>query len=323
MEPCPYCGSPVRSGARFCTSCGRRLTPGANEGPAAGDGAIGFGDREAAPSAWESATPVAEHAERSVGGGSWLGRSPVASADLWPSAKRGPEAAPEADDQTERERAVAASRSGVEPDPEVAVAWPSAPWSGWAMPDPVETQDSGTVMRDNPPVETKAADEAVEEPVQSTETADEEEQDAPLAVPDRPLGSVGEAVPAAGDPLGRAMGLVDELRGLLPAIAGASGVDLAGAIAALTAARDEAANLDGEALARAEEAVSSARERPGDVHALLGLSGSLEALAGVLRIHGRYAAALDQAIGYLAGGGGGDPPLAPVAAAGPMATSSN
>ena len=307
MEPCPYCGASVRSGARFCTSCGRRLTPGAGDTPAAAEGTAAGQHTDAAPTAWETATSVSEQPS---GGGDWLKRSPVASADLWPTATRSEESPPSRPASGEEPARAngegdAPQHYGAAPDPEAAVAWPSSPWVGWASTEMETEQPSeptGEVGDEASTATAAAADETTGEPSAAVDTA------VPDAVP-QPAATSGvvsstRAMPVvAGDALGRALGLVDELRGLLPAVAGAAGTDLAALVSVLTTARDEAAGLDGEALHRAEAAVAAARERPREIDALLGLSSNLDALAEALHAHGRYAAAVERSLGILGGDG--------------------
>ena len=61
MELCPNCGAAVRSGARFCTACGNRLTPSGGEPPVAtGEPEANHEASVAASPSWQSAPTAAE-----------------------------------------------------------------------------------------------------------------------------------------------------------------------------------------------------------------------------------------------------------------------
>jgi hypothetical protein len=277
------------------------------------EGATRPDEIQAMPGAWETAPPVIE---RTAGPDDWLRRSPVASADLWPASSRDQEPslaqqvyAPMSTGEDAPSSAGPGQDAGEQGgETEGGVVWPSSPWTSWVVPESSEGQASD-VSEDA--TSTAAVDvieptgaplvpEVVEGP------AGEEPEPAVLPVAAEPPAPVGDA-------LGRAFHLLDELRGLLPVVAGAAGVDLAGAIRELSAARAEAAALDGEALERAATAVAAARERPREIDALLGLSGNLDAVAAALAAHQRYAGAVERVIELLAGGS--------AAAQGPTASS--
>jgi hypothetical protein len=316
MERCPNCDSPVRSGARFCTACGHRLPPSGDDQPVAtGEAETNQDAAMAAPPVWESAATGVEQPATSPE--DWLRRRPVASADLWPASARATDASrvtgnaegAEVDMPTstdagtdDAERVTAAAESD-------EVIWPSSPWSSWTMPETDVATDGETTDQpaagatsgdesgaDELPADVQAAFGGAEVAAQPATTG-EPEVPAPTEVAPAESGSER----ATGDAFGRALALIDELRGLLPAVAGVAGIDLAGAVAELTAGRREAALPEGGDLDRLEVAVAAARERPREIDALFGLSGNVDGLAAVVAAHRRHAEAIDRALALLGG----------------------
>jgi hypothetical protein len=309
MERCPYCGAAVRVGARFCTSCGRRLNESNGEtlvATAPAPSEAGNGADEAV--AWESVSTSVDHSgERAApAADDWLRRTPVASADLWPASTRSQEAPTGA--EAPGPSAEAAPAVAEEP---VVPAWSASPWASWAMPPAVEEERTGEVdlVVETETVATVDADRELAAEVAETPTVEPAAE--PLAptkaaAPEPVLPSEVAAVGAVSDPgaggaLARAVSLVDELRSLLPAVAGLDGIDVAGAVAALGAAREQAAELSDEELSRLATSVEVARARPREIDALLGLAGNLDGLAAVVAAHGQLRAGIDQAVALLGG----------------------
>ena len=306
MERCPYCGASVRSGARFCTSCGRRLTPTGGDAPAvtetpAGNepAAASAEPDSAAPAgqAWDGG-PTAEQPAAATE--DWFRRNPVASADLWPAAARVQDAQPSQGPAPNNDQDRAPGQASEPPTDEAN--WPSSPWSTWTMPQEVEAEAEAPPVSDTQP----EADHG--QPETGAATTEEATPDEPafVAVPQldadddradrRDLAAPAASEPASGQTLHRALALLDELRGLLPALAGA---DVTGAVELLASARSEAGQADPAALARLETAVRAVQERPREIDALLGLAGNLEALATVVAAHQRYRTAIESALSLL------------------------
>jgi hypothetical protein len=294
MERCPYCGASVRNGARFCTSCGRRLTGSNDEATVAAAAASPESDnvqeRADQPVAWDSVPTSVERP--APANEDWPRRTPVASADLWPPAARESEPPIAVDPPS---GGGDSDRTGDEPG---IPAWTSSPWSSWAMPPAVEESgaevDLADVgMVDDPVSGQDGAFAAADEPVEPA---------APPAVAPAATRVVTEG--GSGDAFGRAIGLVDELRALLPAVAGLEGVDVGGALAVLRAARSPEGELSTAELDSLVASVEAARARPREIDALLGLAGSLDGLAVMVTAHQRLSGAIDEAVALL----GGAPP---------------
>lgn len=110
----------------------------------------------------------------------------------------------------------------------------------------------------------------------------------------------------AVDAMGRAAALVEELSGLLPAIAAAGQRAAAPAAEAvvddLAAARGEIDSaLEGE-FERLREALAAAPARRRDIDTMLDLMGRLETVVAMQEAHDRYAEAIDRAVLTLRGG---------------------
>jgi hypothetical protein len=307
MERCPYCGASVRVGARFCTSCGRRLNESKGEtlvATAPAPPESGNGADEAV--AWESVpTSVDRLGERPAPpADDWMRRTPVASADLWPASTRSQEApASVGGPEPIAETAPAAAEEPVVP------AWSASPWASWTMPPAVEGEgiEEVDLIEEAETAAIEGADrELAAEAVEPSGEASEAEPVAPpvVAVPEavRPRETAaGAAESGDGGALARAVSLVDELRNLLPAVAGLEGIDVAGAVAALRASRDQAAELSEEELGRLAAAVEAARARPREIDALLGLAGNLDGLAATVALHVQLRAGIERSLALLGG----------------------
>lgn len=130
---------------------------------------------------------------------------------------------------------------------------------------------------------------ALEEPDVPEETEVPEQQPAPAAI------AVGAETTGGVD---RAYALLDELRSLLPGLAGgaASQVDISAVADELATARSDDEAGEFTALRRA---IDSARERPRDIDTMLDVSGRLDAITALHDAYERLAATVDTAVAKL------------------------
>lgn len=322
MERCPNCGAPTRPGAKFCTTCGYRLTMGADDAPTAGDVA-----------------PASDLAAED---------RPV------PAASNGPLAPARADADDDRPAVVdTADEEGIADEPEPAIAdqvisssWPTpdaSPWSvGWGAPreteapapldeaaataypasDPDPDPDDG----DQAPVSWAvgawgARTDAPADPVDigpdpgallPAAAPSGVEADAPPPVdavdgldaadPFLPAGDERQAPPlpdTVGDAAERAAALVEELRALLPALTAGPELDAEAVAVDLQAAlpTDAGAAASDRELLRA--ALRAVRDRPRDIDAMLDLAVRADPLLALLDEHDAALAAIDRAVAAL------------------------
>ena len=313
MEPCPNCGAPTRSGARFCTTCGYRLT-GATTETANDTAAEPAPTSDTARGAW--AVPTAE---------------PGSGGDLQPAQPAATEPSPPLDDDAPSPLAEAAvpvnadDQAGPE-STEQGPTWPPpvSSWAaGWGSPpasppaDQSQAQDDVVVEVEAAPSSWSSAwpvepagghEPASEEPAAgkagtATAMAGEPAPEAPDA-----NGLLAEEVDVAperdqaAEPAARAIALLDELRALVPNLAAGAGVGDPEAIAAdleaaIRSPDDEPAG-DREGL---RTALLMARERPRDIDTMLDLVGRVDAMLALLDAHDRAAAAIERAARRLRG----------------------
>ena len=316
MEPCPNCGAPTRPGARFCTTCGHRLsgaaTETANDAAAAeptttADTAGGGwavptvepgidADLQPAPAAASEPTPPladdapsplaetpvpvdADDQAGAVGAGQGPAWPPPVSS--WAAGWGSPPASPPVDQPQAEDDVV------VEVDA-AAPSWPSA----WSV-EPAGGHDAGA--------EEPAAGDAGAATAVAEEPAPEAPDTAGLLAEEGVAPERDQAV----EPAARALALLDELRALVPELAaGAAGAGDGEAIAAdLEAAirppDDESAD-EREGL---RTALLMARERPRDIDTMLDLVGRVDAMLALLDAHDRAVAAIERAARRLRGAG--------------------
>lgn len=330
MERCPVCGSPVRSGANFCTACGHRLTTGAADAvapvassppsqataePVAPDAAptvqavaTAVEDPVAVP--WTAPLPDNERREVEA---DWAPSPPLASADLWPSPER-------AADRWGQARTDAATVGG-EPAGDGYPSWDAAPssWGSWNSPPPAEPEasvedasaqatpdrqdDDGTLAADAEPFARgddsgPASETEPEAPLVPAMTPDQDATqngwEAYLASRD-----AARATAAEGDVVARGLALVDQLRDLLPALVFSEPATMQRVANDLATARDEADATRREDLDRLRGVLAVTREKPRDIDALVELGNHATELMELVTSYERYAGAIDRAVDEL------------------------
>ncbi len=311
MERCPNCGASVRHGAKFCTTCGFRLPEELGE-------ATSSGDAEATVGGVAAETPLAA-AAADVGGPQdavqsgdfggaerggtetpgplgevlpgWLSASTATWGGGWrPSAEpesepEAPLAAPEAGTGTTE------AGGGAEPIP-----FPSVRPTQVEVPSIGDAPDDAAAVADEDAAATALADPDVAPAAQA-------------ALAEAPPAVVTDGVTARdapGDLLARVNGMLDELRGLLPALVAAPQAPEPGPDVEAVASELESARHHGDA-SRAREfealrsALAAASDRPRDIDTMLDLVGRLDAVIALQEAHDRYAAVIDRAIATLRG----------------------
>ncbi len=330
MERCPNCGSTVRSGAKFCTICGFRLTIAESAVPT---------NETTAPNGAESSVAAATGAATLDPVDSSSGSAEPATTSTWPSGRSQP--SPSADDGAGTEANAEAPPR--EADVPCFPDWPASTWSA-STSAPAETPEtvdpvsdaasaSAAPLTDAPDAEPSPLPAAPPEGPESSEVATEPADefawfaapatDAPVdterpawftsrqedVAPDSsaPPAEAGAAGGAESDrDLQRAHDLLDELRGIVASLAtrpadAPSAVDVASAVAELSAARDHAA-ASAETFAGLHAPLAEARTRPRDIDAVLALAGQAETISALQEAYDRYAAAVERALEALQAG---------------------
>lgn len=333
MERCPNCGAPTRPGAKFCTTCGYRLTVGADDVPtAAPDDAVGHDEVDPGANTWATsiAAPVIA-ASQSLDADAAT-ESGVATEDgLVPSATDGSPAtaAVDADNPpmprvaSEDEAAAVDEREPEVADQVLSSSWPAADaasWSsGWGSPrataepptaavatDP-DGGDRGTSASTPAPWASGtwgSRTEAPAEPVALGPNVDDTVPPAAAVVvesDDAGTGKVlnGDGADVALAPAERAAALVEELRALLPALTAAPELDAEAVAVDLQAALPtdpDAAASDRDLLRATLRAV---RDRPRDIDAMLDLAVRADPLLALLDAHDAALDAIDRAVAAL------------------------
>jgi hypothetical protein len=333
VDKCPNCGQPGRPGARFCTSCGFRLPERPVEPEPTPLARSPFATTSTVASSWwPSSSPSGSEAgqgsepERPETGGNH-GQAGAAGGDV-SGEEAAPMAAAETDAPAETASDAGPSAAETEPDarteePAPLPAWPSFPsygssqeqagssWGGTEAVDAGDAQASGgedlaaavAQMAGESAAEADVAPATamVEPPPAITEEFDAPPWIEPPAAPPSPIqsGNESSASPATGEALSRAESLLDELRSLLPALAGpapaASQTDLTGLREELARARDDASSNQTQ-LEALMGVVETARERPRDIDVMLDMSRHIDAIIALKGGYDRAMEAIDAAL---------------------------
>ena len=320
MDRCPNCDAPVRSNAKFCTSCGFRLpNPASPSQPSAQP--VVQPEPVVRSEDWRSPFSTTSHYEDNQ---SWTARvpppapEPVAPPPLsvdpaatavdaaptfagWPNFSTSTILAGETDatDATASANAPSAddasliSEMVIEPTPAEVIA------------------PNDASLDDTQPIEQNAAargESAVEvEDLNDPETVSE--LDAPHAttepeVGENPVETPAEPVAAtvggvASDLVHRALSLVDELRSLIPSLRPVSSgsPDIAGARGILS--ESGAAQPDADSLSSLRDAIQTATQRPRDIDVMLDLVARAGAIQDLLDERDRFASAITRAVSEL------------------------
>ncbi len=317
MDRCPNCDAPVRPNAKFCTSCGFRLPNAEPVKPA-----------EAAPQAaaqpdgWRSPFATTSNYEHNQ---SWT--APVPSPYAPPPLPR-PVPAPAAPVEPIAPAPLEAAAMAEEAAP-VFAGWPNFSTSTIPAGEPesetpveaavVEEPTAVKAMIDESIVNEPAAAEAPEEQIQIEAVSDaiaETPVEQPVAIESssdetpgasRPLPEVGEnpsdnptepipvmAAIAKSDIVQRALGLVDELRNLIPSLKSSTGAPNSGDAPAILKAAG-AGTADSNDLAQLRTSLKTAAERPRDIDVMMDLVSRAGAIQELLAERDKYAAAITQA----------------------------
>jgi hypothetical protein len=353
MLRCPNCGSSVRSGAKFCTTCGFRLPVATEEIPESGPSRSPFDLTTSSPVSprWQasdtptsengSATPPAaaepeppgdapaadavagvavssEGSDPSATSGSSFSGWPAfgeesgansswdVAAEVVPQPAPSEEAGPAAA-ETNVEDAVAAWSGGAAASTETPVAEQAVDSSGETEPTSVDTEDSGgdswqTSVQPAPAdqADDNASEPGVAEPITVEAAASEEEQSPASQEVAIPLqaGAIG-----VSDAQQKAIQLIDELRGLIPALGGAAATSNTedGGVAADLAALLDGQEADAERFQSLRAAVATAQARPRDIDIMLDLVSRADVIAAMIAAHDRYLAGIESAVARLRG----------------------
>jgi hypothetical protein len=318
MERCPNCGAPARPGAKFCTTCGFRLSESSATSDPAADEATADPSRALPPNP-DDDSPLSPTVDE-------FGQDPAAAAASGEIGETDRATAndglPAQDSEDEAPADADQVLSSSWPAPEAA-AW-SSEWqtgdnSSETEPEPdrsAEPAPEADAIAAWPPPPASIELEAEEEVESSIENVDEQ---APANEFGEPPSSEAIPLPASGyespsDAAARAASLLDELRALLPELsapAPAPAADLepiAADLEAAIAALDEAEAAEQAAL---RVAMDEARTRPRDIDTVLDLSRRVDAVIALIDAHDRCVAAIERAVTALRGGsgsgsGGGD-----------------
>ncbi len=292
MEHCPNCQAEIREGARFCTKCGYRLPDPPLAEPAA------VADPWPAPPDQRTADgwPLPEDVPVNAGGDPLAGDSQAtaepADGPIWAETPVG---------------------GDVPASPEV-VAWPSpiqepdrAPDSaGWVAPEIGSAPATDAPWRPDAhsdvPVEIGAAPDDIDVAPEPAEGVPEGgADDAPVLV-EASLVAIPETVgnedaeSELESPVARAGLLIEELRLLLPRLAGGSGDQ-----AAIAERLERAASEESGRWPDLRAAMEDARANPRDVEIVLGLSRRVDDVIALIDANDRLAAAARDAAAALRG----------------------
>lgn len=327
MERCPNCGATIRPGAKFCTTCGLRLPDAAPAGSGDATARSPFDSTSTVASRWpssEQSRPEPPPTEREPEGADQASDAldrwrPETPGTAWPpawSAEQPAVAASESSPDATVEPAAESAPAESLDDQATAEVAPDAAAEELAAAVEAMTQET---EQPEPEPEPRDADRMLDErmvvpagtEVESWRTAPEPEsaaaeEPAVASWSDAPLAGVGRFESAGRDSVeaadrvppeasvDRAMALLDELRAMLPGLAAGPGRDVSEIVRDLESARSDLG--DAAASSSLREVVETARERPRDIDAILGLIGRLDDLVSLLEARERSIAAIDRAL---------------------------
>jgi hypothetical protein len=300
MDRCPNCDATVRPNAKFCTSCGFRLP---NPAP------VIEPEPESRPEGWRS--PFATTSAGYEHNQSWTAPIPPPAPAPAPVAVPNPEPAiplapvdvmAPADDPTpvfagwpnfsSSSIPAAASDEGTAP----TAADENAPLAAAEI-DEAAAEQIAPEQAAPAEAETPAAEPSIEEPVVAESPAPEPEPE-PAPQPetgDNPTEPIPVmAAAATSDIVHRALGLVDELRSLIPNLRAAAGPDHEAAAAILKEAG--AGQSDSGDLSDLRAAIETAANRPRDIDVMMDLVSRAGAIQDLLAERDRLADAITRAL---------------------------
>lgn len=291
-EKCPNCGATVRPGAKFCTSCGTRLSvePAAGAAPAPptqsqGDPA-GETQQQIPAAGAEASSDPPSFSTWSQAGSGWDTPSGQATGDASPEDRF--EAAPDSKPESSSSTGAAASES--------TTYYRPATW-GQASADSSESSDT---EKEDRFASWAAAYGTTQAPPAESPAEPREEQDEAARIwrsPEQEEAPETAAVEPTGDPSEahqRATELVEQLREAISQI----GLDEATgdhdenlAVIVLAGARGQTGDFPD-----IQQALDILREDPRDIDALRDLGAKADRIEALLESHSRLLAAIDEAI---------------------------
>jgi hypothetical protein len=314
MDRCPNCDATVRPNAKFCTSCGFRLP---NPAP------VLKPEPEVRPDGWRS--PFATTSASYEHNQSWT--APIPAPAPVPAPMLVPKPEPVVPPAPVEVAPVEAAAPADDPTP-VFAGWPNFSTSSIPAEDdatvPPAVEDSAAHLEaadeeapaetvETAPLEANASAEpevpAAEPPVEpipaepvAAQPSSPEAEPGPTPLPEageNPADNPTEPIPvmaqiAKSDIVQRALGLVDELRSLIPNLRSATGSDHGDAAAILTQAG--AGNSDSGDLSALRAAIETAANRPRDIDVMMDLISRAGAIQDLLAERDRYADAITRAL---------------------------
>jgi hypothetical protein len=303
MERCPNCGALARPGAKFCTTCGYRLTGSVGDTSSAAPDAAPAETAgvETPPDQPPDATLDPPDESQAPPSDDPLAAGPVASDDV-PTSVAPPGAETSGGEPTDADQVLSSS-------------WPEPPASSWSSSWTSSSSGDLDAVSSTPPGDA----EPVAEPVSEEPTSADASAVAPdaggtlppaMSFDDQTMSSSASdawAMPPSHDeqssPLADARRLIEELHALLPALTVSSpDVDREVIAADLQTARDLLATAAADDETGLRAVLQAARDRPRDVDAMLELSSRTGSLLALLDAHDHATTAIERAIAALRGG---------------------